>query len=44
MATGEELDLPAHGSWVYWERRNKINDGELRLFVRFQGLGVFMLA
>lgn len=39
MVTGEDLDLPAQGSSVYLERKNKINNLELHLFVTLQGLG-----
>lgn len=39
MVTGEEMDLPAQHSSVYLERKNKMNDWELHLFVVLQGLG-----
>lgn len=39
MVTGEELDLPAQGSSVHLERKNKMNVWELHLFVMLQGLG-----
>lgn len=39
MVTGEELDLPAQGSSVHLEKKNKMNYWELDLFVMSQGLG-----
>lgn len=40
MATGEELDLPAQGSSVYLERKNKMDDWELHLFCYITGSGL----
>lgn len=33
MVTAEEQDLPAQGSSLYLERKNRMSDWELHLFI-----------